>query len=329
MKGFKNTTRMQVGHNPSSAGRTVGRVTSFARGGTVRRFAEGGKVHKDDGEINGLDESWEHERHEKPGGNALVERDGPQVSEELEAGGGRSPLRPGYAAGGAKKEKHFHVHNHYHNGKKMPGKSKLKKMEMMATGGTIDRVKGGGKIHIKEKNKGKLHKELGIAKGEKIPLSKIKHAEHSSNPAERKRAQFADNARKFHHANGGHIIPEARDPDGYGDYATGGTINELSAGGGLYATGGTINELGVGGMPMRPVQAGGPPQGALAAMQGRARPPMPMRPGMPAPMQGGQARPLMRAAGGVARAKGGRSGLGSGVGRGAAHISGKGIAKSR
>lgn len=274
MKGFKNTTRMQVGHNPSSAGRTVGRVPSFARGGAVRRFAEGGTV-------GGLDESFDHESKESPTGNAMVQRTDPQVSEELVEGGGRSPLRPGYAAGGAKKEKHFHVHNHYHNGKKMPGKSKrttlAKHAEKKATGGTIDKVKRGGKIHKAE----------------------------------------------------GGIIPAARDPDGYGDYATGGTIDKFSAGGGLYATGGTINELGVGGMPMRPVQAGGPPQGALAAMQAHARPPMPMRPGMPAPMQGGQARPLMRAAGGITKAKAGRSDLGRGVGRGAAHISGKGIAKSR
>lgn len=258
MKGFKNTTRMQVGHNPSSAGRTVGRVPSFARGGAVRRFAEGGTV-------GGLDESFDHESKESPTGNAMVQRTDPQVSEELESGGGRSPLRPGYAEGGAKKEKHFHVHNHYHNGKKMPGKSKratlAKHAEKKATGGTIDKAKRGGKIHKAE----------------------------------------------------GGIIPAARDPDGYGDYATGGTVNEL----------------GVGGMPMRPVQAGGPPQGALAAMQAHGRPQMPMRPGMPAPMQGGQARPLMRAAGGITKAKAGRSGLGSGVGREAAHISGKGIAKSR
>ena len=47
--------------------------------------------------------------------------------------------------------------------------------------------------------KGALHKELGVAKGKKIPVSKIKAAEHSKNPTERKRAQFADNARKWNH----------------------------------------------------------------------------------------------------------------------------------
>lgn len=319
MKGFTNTTKMRMGHDVSRAGQTVGRVQRFAQGGQVK------KMHPGDGEINGLDESWEHERGEKPGGNALVQREGQQVSEELEEGGGRSPLRPGYAAGGAKKEKHFHVHNHYHNGKRLPSKGKLKKMEMQkqhATGGTIDKVAKGGKIHIKKENKGKLHRELGVKQGEKISVSKLKKAEHSANPAERKRAQFADNARKFHHADGGHIHDSTHEIPP--DYATGGTINELNAGGSAYggmATGGTINPMAVGGMPQRPVMAGGPPQGALGALAARGRP-MPARPGA---MPGGQAmpmqrpgtmpvaapRPMLRARGGsITRATGGRSGRG-------------------
>jgi hypothetical protein len=340
MDGFKNTTKMLRVHDMSRAGQTVGHVPSFARGGSVRRFAQGGAVrdkvdeghvkpmHDEDGQIGGLDESFEHEAKEKAGGNALVQRSNPQVSEELEAGGGRSPLRPGYAKGG-KPEKHFHVHNHYHNGKRLPSKGKLKKMEMQkqhATGGTIDKVAKGGKIHIKKENKGKLHRELGVKQSEKIPVSKLKKAEHSANPAERKRAQFADNARKFHHADGGHIHDDTHEIPP--DYATGGTINPMNAGGVAYggmATGGTINELGVGGMPQRPVMAGGPPQGALGALAARGRP-MPGRP-MPRPgaMPGGQAmpmqrpgtmpvqgaRPMMQARGGsIARSTGGRSGRG-------------------
>jgi hypothetical protein len=303
MNGFKNTTKMVSGHNMSSAGQTVGRVASFARGGRV--FARGGtvrdkiggehepqkKIHSSDGEVTGLDESWEHEAKEKPDGNALVQREGPQVSEELEEGGGRSPLRAGFAKGGKSKSE-FHVHNHYHNGKRLPSKNKLKKMEMQAkkeaTGGTINKVKGGGSI----KRSG--HDKKGFL-GEK----------------------------KTHKAEGGPVFPEARDPDGYGDYATGGTINELNAGGGAYggmATGGTINPLAVGGMPQRPVMAGGPPQGALGAMAARGRPmPQPQRP-MPRqamPMQQQAAmpvagpRPVMRARGGsITRATGGRSGRG-------------------
>lgn len=48
-----------------------------------------------------------------------------------------------------------------------------------------------------EAKKGALHKELGVANGKKIPISKIKSAENSNDPKLRKRAQFADNARKW------------------------------------------------------------------------------------------------------------------------------------
>jgi hypothetical protein len=53
------------------------------------------------------------------------------------------------------------------------------------------------KININPKNKGKLHKELKVPEGEKIPVSKLKTAAKSSNPTLRKRAQFALNARKW------------------------------------------------------------------------------------------------------------------------------------
>lgn len=58
------------------------------------------------------------------------------------------------------------------------------------------RARGGG-IHIK--NKGKLHKELGVAEGKKIPEAKLEKAKHSKDLAERKRATFAENAKKFKH----------------------------------------------------------------------------------------------------------------------------------
>ena len=41
------------------------------------------------------------------------------------------------------------------------------------------------------KHPGALHKELGVPQGQKIPASKLKKAEHSSNPTERKRANLA------------------------------------------------------------------------------------------------------------------------------------------
>jgi hypothetical protein len=52
-------------------------------------------------------------------------------------------------------------------------------------------------IHIKPSRKGLLHKDLGVPEGQKIPAAKIAAAKKSSNPAIRKRATFAANARKW------------------------------------------------------------------------------------------------------------------------------------
>lgn len=57
----------------------------------------------------------------------------------------------------------------------------------------------GGGIHIKPSHKGLLHKDLGVKSGEPIPASKLEKAAHSSDPAERKRAVFAENAKKWNH----------------------------------------------------------------------------------------------------------------------------------
>ena len=51
-------------------------------------------------------------------------------------------------------------------------------------------------MHMK---KGALHKELGVPQGKKIPASKLKKAEHSKNPTERKRAHLAETLKKLHH----------------------------------------------------------------------------------------------------------------------------------
>lgn len=56
-------------------------------------------------------------------------------------------------------------------------------------------------LHLKH---GALHSQLGIAQGKKIPHSTLEKAAHSGSPLERKRAQFALNASKWHH--GGHKI---------------------------------------------------------------------------------------------------------------------------
>ncbi|MGH8259857.1 MAG: hypothetical protein ACREUG_09220 [Steroidobacteraceae bacterium] len=52
-------------------------------------------------------------------------------------------------------------------------------------------------IHIKKTHEGRLHRALHVPQGQKIPLSKIVAAEHSSNPRLREEAQFAENARHF------------------------------------------------------------------------------------------------------------------------------------
>ena len=54
-------------------------------------------------------------------------------------------------------------------------------------------------IHIKKSHEGLLHKELNVPLGQPIPAGKMEKALHSSDPAERKRAQFAENASHFQH----------------------------------------------------------------------------------------------------------------------------------
>lgn len=61
-------------------------------------------------------------------------------------------------------------------------------------------MKGGGNwIKGATKNKGALHRELGVPEGKKIPEKKLEKAEHSSNPTEVKRANLAKNLKGLHH----------------------------------------------------------------------------------------------------------------------------------
>jgi hypothetical protein len=48
------------------------------------------------------------------------------------------------------------------------------------------------------KSKGALHRELGVPEGKKIPAAKLKKAEHSKNPLEKKRAVLAETFKKMH-----------------------------------------------------------------------------------------------------------------------------------
>jgi len=48
------------------------------------------------------------------------------------------------------------------------------------------------------KHPGALHRELGIAEGEKIPEKKLAKAAHSDNPKLAKRARLAETLKSFH-----------------------------------------------------------------------------------------------------------------------------------
>jgi len=54
-------------------------------------------------------------------------------------------------------------------------------------------------IHLNQAHKGRLHRDLGVPAGQPIPAGKLAAAKHSADPAVRKRATFAENAKHWHH----------------------------------------------------------------------------------------------------------------------------------
>lgn len=52
-------------------------------------------------------------------------------------------------------------------------------------------------VKIKASHKGELHRDLHVPQGEPIPAAKLAKAKNSNNPAIRKRATFAANAKKW------------------------------------------------------------------------------------------------------------------------------------
>jgi len=48
--------------------------------------------------------------------------------------------------------------------------------------------------------KGALHKALGVPESKKIPKEKLEKAKHSKSALMRKRATFAENAKKWNHS---------------------------------------------------------------------------------------------------------------------------------
>lgn len=57
-------------------------------------------------------------------------------------------------------------------------------------------------INIKPSHKGLLHKDLKVPQGQPIPAKKLAQARNSEDPAVRKRAIFAENAKHFKHTGG-------------------------------------------------------------------------------------------------------------------------------
>lgn len=57
-------------------------------------------------------------------------------------------------------------------------------------------------IDIKPSHKGRFARDVGKKPGTPITSKDIQKGLHSSSPAERKRANFARNARKWHHGSG-------------------------------------------------------------------------------------------------------------------------------
>lgn len=81
----------------------------------------------------------------------------------------------------------------------------------------------GGKIHIKPENRGKFTRYCGG----KVTSECIARGKRSSDPAVRKRATFAANARKWHHAFGGDLLTHGAEWDnGLGVIGNGGTHEE-------------------------------------------------------------------------------------------------------
>ena len=97
----------------------------------------------------------------------------------------------------------------------------------------------GGKIHIKPENRGKFTKYCGG----KVTSECIARGKRSSDPTVRKRATFATNARKWHHAFGGDLLTHGAEWD-----------NGLR----IIGNGGTHEENPMEGVPMG-MDAGGTP----------------------------------------------------------------------
>ncbi len=84
--------------------------------------------------------------------------------------------------------------------------------DKMAHKPDVDAMAKGGAINIKPSHKGLLHKDLGVAADKPIPAKKLEKATNSGDPAEKKRAVFAENAKHWNHkADGGKVSDSKQD----------------------------------------------------------------------------------------------------------------------
>ncbi len=112
---------------------------------------------------------------------------------------------PHYAEGGkvhqGMKALYHALHSHFENDPPMK-KLKVSKEELYEGEPHRYRRASGGHLWIQNainpSKKGALHKSLGVPPGKKIPMSKIKKAEHSKSPLLRKRANLAETLKNFH-----------------------------------------------------------------------------------------------------------------------------------
>lgn len=99
-------------------------------------------------------------------------------------------------------------------------KNKITSMPNSFTG--MNTFAKGGKIHIKKANRGKFTKYCGG----KVTSECIARGKRSSSPAVRKRATFAANARKWHHAFGGELMSNGTEWDNGLTYIDNGGAHE-------------------------------------------------------------------------------------------------------
>lgn len=117
--------------------------------------------------------------------------------------------------------------NYSDGGQFILGSVDTKRVRKPLTVSDVPSYKGGG-IHINPKNKGKfnaLKKRTGKSTEELT---------HSKNPLTRKRAIFAQNSKKWKHADGGEILPE---------YSLGGNIFKTVGGAAMVALGAGVTGL--------------------------------------------------------------------------------------